>query len=333
MMEKNKDKMNKLSKSVAKTTKKVTDITKEKISTIPLKDVKNSIQNNAKKMTSNVIRTTTNSYTSLQNQVNEKLDVNNDGVIDITDIIILSMNVKGVNINRASFLEKEFSRYVDKETIQLAIETTPMNAKISDEIISKIADNVIQYERNCVTGISTALGTPGGATMVATVPADIIQYYGYMLRTAQKLMYLYGYPQLDYKSTESSLDTENINILILCLGTMYAVAGANNAIKLMAVSLAKGVSKKFMQASVTKGVVYPIIKKTISWFGIKLTKKACTNFFSKAIPLIGGVIGGTITYTTFKPCCVRLKETLSNTILSNKNYLLTNEEKELVKNL
>lgn len=33
--------------------------------------------------------------------------------------------------------------------------------------------------------------TPGGFAMVATLPADIVQYYGYLLRATQKLLYLY----------------------------------------------------------------------------------------------------------------------------------------------
>ncbi len=53
-----------------------------------------------------------------------------------------------------------------------------LNAGISLEEINLVADNVITFERNCVTGISTVLGAPGGAAMVATIPADIIRYYG-----------------------------------------------------------------------------------------------------------------------------------------------------------
>ena len=81
-----------------------------------------------------------------------------------------------------------------EELIEKAIETTPAKAGINVKEIDIIADNVIKFERNCVTGISAALGAPGGISMVATLPADIIQYYGYMLRATQKLMYLYGFP-------------------------------------------------------------------------------------------------------------------------------------------
>ena len=42
------------------------------------------------------------------------------------------------------------------------------------------ADNVIAFERKCVTSLSTALSSPGGMAMAATLPAEIIQYYGYL---------------------------------------------------------------------------------------------------------------------------------------------------------
>ena len=53
------------------------------------------------------------------------------------------------------------------------IATNPVHAKIPSEEIDKIADEVIKYERTCVTGISAALGVPGGFAMAATIPADI----------------------------------------------------------------------------------------------------------------------------------------------------------------
>lgn len=74
--------------------------------------------------------------------------------------------------------------------------------------------------------------------MPATIPADIAQYYGYMLRTAQKLMYLYGFPQAGLTDEGNGIDSETINMLTLCLGVMYGVAGANNAVKTMAKALA-----------------------------------------------------------------------------------------------
>ena len=75
-----------------------------------------------------------------------------------------------------------------------------------------------------------------------------------------------------------------------------------------------------LRKALTKGTVYPIVKSVAKWFGIKMTKEVFAGFFKKAIPVVGGVVGGGITYLSFKPCCDKLKASLQNTILSNPTY-------------
>ena len=74
-------------------------------------------------------------------------------------------------------------------------------------------------------------------------------------------MYLYGFPEIDtWENQQQTFDSETLNILIICLGVMYGVAGANIALKAMAKGLANGISKKIMSTALTKGTLYPIIK-------------------------------------------------------------------------
>lgn len=285
---------------------------------------------NTKKFMGNISEKTKEVASKSKEAIVTTLDANHDGHIDIEDIIIMGLRTPGIGINRTDFISKEFSRKYSKEIIEKAIETTPQNAGISLKEIDLIADNVIKFERNCVTGISTALSAPGGVAMVATIPADIIQYYGYMLRAAQKLMYLYGFPEIDVNAKGQTFDTETLNLLIVCLGVMYGVAGANNAIKAMARALAVGVEKKLINTALTKGTIYPIVKNVAKWFGIKMTKEVFAGFFKKAIPAVGGVIGGGITFVSFKPCCDKLKKSLQDTALSNPNHKATKEENIII---
>ena len=261
------------------------------------------------------------------------LDQDGNGQIDSADLIILALKVPGVKINRAEFLQKEFYKYYPQEVISKAIETTPAKAGIEPVLVDKIADDVIKFERNAVSGISLALGVPGGVAMAATIPADIAQYYGYMIRAAQKMLYLYGFPELDTTDNKMMLDSETLNSLTICLGIMYGVANANNAIKAMAKALAVGVEKQLMKKALTKGTIYPIVKAIAKWFGQKMTKEMFAGFFKKAIPVAGGVIGGGLTYVTFKPCCYRLKEALQDTILSNPEHKETDEEKKIFEDI
>lgn len=259
----------------------------------------------------------------------EALDANNDGTVDIQDIIILVIKLPGVHVTRESFLRKELFKNYPPEVIDDAVARTPALAGISEADIDRIADEVIKFERNCVSGISAALGVPGGAAMAATIPADVMQYYGYTLRAIQKLLYLYGFPEIDSDGEGISLDSETINRIVVCLGVMNGVAGANNAVKALAKALSVGVEKKLIAAALTKGTLYPILKSTLKWFGVKLTKEIFAKTVKNAIPVVGGIVGGGITFLSFKPCCMRLKDVLTDTMLSNPAHISSAEEEHV----
>ena len=238
------------------------------------------------------------------------IDENGNGEIDIEDVIVKGIRIPGIRIARDDFLQAQLMMHYPQEIIDRAIAESPMRAGIPVKEIDKIADAVIQHERLYVSGISTALGVPGGFAMVATIPADIAQYYGYLLRATQ----------IDTNEVGGKLDDATLNVLIVCFGVMYGTVGANNAIKSIAKALGVGVEKQLLRKALTKGTIYPIVKSTAKWFGVKMTKDVFAGFFKKSIPLLGGILGGGLTYVSFKPCCVKLKSVLRDTILSNPDY-------------
>lgn len=279
-------------------------------------DVAKNVGENIGKTSTKIVKGATEKVDQTKEQLMKKMDQNGDGQVTIEDVIIMALKIPGIKINREEFLKKEFSRYYSDEIVRNIVEKNPLYANIPIETVDKIAKDVIQAERLCVSGISTALSVPGGFAMVATLPTDVAQYYGYMIRAMQKLLYLYGFPEID--TTEGQmLDSATMNTLIICMGVMYGVAGANTALKSMAKALGLGVEKKLINTALTKGTIYPIVKSVAKWFNVRMTKEIFAGFFKKSIPVVGGVIGGGITYATFKPCCERLKNTLKDTKLSN----------------
>lgn len=257
------------------------------------------------------------------------LDINNDGKVDTEDIIILGLRIPGVHIDREDFLRKQFMKNYSNDVIQDAVKFNPAHAGITVEEIDNIADQVIQYERNCVSGISLALGAPGGAAIFATLPTDIAQYYGYMLRAIQKLLYLYGFPEINVENGVN-IDDETMNLITLCLGVMYGVEGSVASIKVLSNALGKGVEKKLLQKALTKGTFYPIVKKISRWFSVCMTKQVFAGFFRKVIPVVGGVVGGGITYLSFKPCCDNLKKSLQDTALCNPSSRKSFDEFDVI---
>ena len=101
-------------------------------------------------------------------------------------------------------------------------------------------------------------------------------------------MYLYGFPQIDVEEKGQTFDSETMNLMIVCMGVMYGVAGASNALRSVAKALGTGVEKQLLRRALTKGTIYPIVKSVSKWFGIKMTKEVFAGFFKKTIPVVGG---------------------------------------------
>lgn len=310
--------------TVANTSHKVTNSI-SKIDKDRINEIRVNVTNNTQKLVEKASLKMKEGANKSTEVVNKVMDINGDGQVDIEDVIIMGLKVPGICIKRDEFLRSQFMKDYPQEVINDAVAYNPAHAGITTKEIEKYANKVIKYERNCVSGISAALSMPGGFAMAATIPADITQYYGYMLRAIQKLLYLYGFPEIDVTEKGKKFDTETLNILTLCLGVMYGVAGANNALKAVAKALGSGVQKQLMKKALTKGTIYPIVKRTAKWFGVRMTKEVFTGFFKHAIPVIGGVVGGGLTYMAFKPCCDKLKVSLQDTLLSNPNHEITTE--------
>jgi hypothetical protein len=236
----------------------------------------------------------------------DKLDVNGDGKVDLKDFVLMAVKVPGVNINRREFLKKELGKKNNEKKVAIALEQNPKLAKIDDATIEYIADDVIEAERKKVVAISAALGVSGAAPI--TLPADITQYFAFMLRAAQKLMYLYGYPELN---VNENMDDDTVNVMAIALGTMMGVQGADAALRSLSGSIVKTISAGIKVS--TKGVPQFIG----SLVGVGLGKLGF-GVVGLSLPIIGGAISGGLTHVTFTSACDRLRKELRNGPLNDE---------------
>ena len=112
---------------------------------------------------------------------------------------------------------------------------TLMKAKQENRLERQLQQ--LSYARVCASGISAALSAPGGFAGIAAIPVDLTQYYAYLLRMAQKLLYLYGFPQIDTEETGEKFDDGTMNTLILCFGVTSPTNGSSRPSGAWATSL------------------------------------------------------------------------------------------------
>jgi hypothetical protein len=145
---------------------------------------------------------------------------------------------------------------------------------------------------------------PGGLAMAATIPADIAQFYYHVIVAAQKLAYIYGIGNIDE-------DNEYFKqVLTIFIGVMAGIEEANNTMNdLMRAQFTKNLDK------ITLG---KILDKTVTRItiviGLNLGKRSVLKSAVKVIPIIGGLVSGSVTLLSFLPMCNNLKNKFSDTI-------------------
>lgn len=238
--------------------------------------------------------------------------------VEPTDILVAAMKIPGVKIDRAKFLRKELTPYESSKTIDMTINTNPAQANIKRETINNIATQVISYETNKVTAMSFGAGLPGGPAAIAGIGIDVTQYFAFMLRVMQKLMYLYGFEDLDLH--EDAIDDYTMNQMLVFLGVMYGVQNANAAIKMVVDVAAKKLEKDIARKALTKGAIYPIIKQISKIIGLQMNKQIFAKCASELVPVIGGITSSGISYVTFKPCAIKLKKSFQQLPIADPNF-------------
>jgi hypothetical protein len=231
----------------------------------------------------------------------------------------------GVRIARDGYLRSALARYCSEDEIRRAIDETPAAAGIPLAVLDRAANESIKYETAKVSAISAAAGIPGLVFLPATVPADMAQYFGHMLRVAQKLAYLYSWPDL-FSDDGDEVDDATKGVLTLFVGVMFGTQSANAAVGKVAGMLSEQIVKKLPQQALTKGVIYPVVKKVAAYIGAEMTKQTFARAVSKAIPVLGAVVSGGLTLATFYPMAKRLKTHLSSLELTKPKFQVLDGE-------
>lgn len=219
-------------------------------------------------------------------------------------VMNLALSMPMVKVDRNTFLMNEFSMYDNADQLR---DKRPIDL-FDDEVIERAARGVINSHLTKATVTSTAAGIPGGLAMAATMPADIAQYYWHVLVVAQKLGYLYGWP--DLLDDKGQITEGTRNVLTLFVGVMFGAQAASKLVGEIAKQVSLQAAKRLPQQALTKTMYYPVVKQVAKWIGVKMTKDTFGRSVGKAIPILGGVLSGAITAFSFKPMAEKLQKHL-----------------------
>jgi hypothetical protein len=213
-----------------------------------------------------------------------------------------TLQIPGARIDRNKFLKETFNEYYSNDMLEKMISENTVSAGISLKIMDKVATETINLHSGIATSLSFATGIPGGLAMLATIPADIAQYYYHLIIVAQKIGYIYGF-------ADFGLSDDNLKSLVtLLIGVMADDEDASKTIKeIYSEQFKKGTTALVLGKTFNKIILK--IAVTISYL---LTGKTVLKSVFKVIPILGGVVSGGITLFSFKPMCDKLKDRMHN---------------------
>ncbi len=236
-------------------------------------------------------------------------------------ILSTVLKMPGVKVNRASFLRNALKDYCVEQKLEM-IESVRPYSLVSEKEIDEIAASTINSHTVMATAGSTIAGLPGGLAMAATIPGDITQYYFHVIVLAQKLAYLYGFPDFfaltklpdhedyDVDEDEQELSEMASDLLTIFVGSMMGVKVADQGIHEISKGMAKSAVARLPRLVITKTVIYPIALQVAKMVGMKLSKEGLAKTLGKLLPIAGGIFSGTLTLFTFKPGARRLQKRL-----------------------
>ena len=225
------------------------------------------------------------------------------------EIMKRAASLKVVKIDRGEFLRTTLKKYCPEVDASAAVKTSPIEAGVAPRDLDEIALNVIDFETKKCAGLSFLAGIPGGVALAGTVPADLAQYFAHVMRVEQKLAYLYGWQT--FLNPDDEVDDETLMKLIVLMGIMLEVGGVANSVTKFATDVAqKSIAKTIERQALTKTFFYTPMKKVLRVLGVNLTKQTFAKGVSKVVPVVGGVVSGGLTYTSFKPGAERLRRYL-----------------------
>ena len=220
------------------------------------------------------------------------------------EVLAQAIRLPGTSVSRAGYLAEVVSRKHPR-LVQRAIDTTPARAGLTEREIEKIAKKSLGKDGRRTTALSFAAGIPGGVAGAVTIPADLVQFYGYLIRAIQKLTYLYGWRDLAYVDPAQT-DIATAAALVIMLGVMAGVEQANTVLARLARLRASGADDTRLRTALAARAMQDEVNQISTELTMRMAKRLTGQVAGKAIPVVGGIVSGVITGSGFDEMAKRM---------------------------
>lgn len=212
-----------------------------------------------------------------------------------------------VRVDREAFLRKEFAGSPHLEAI---VEQGP-HVVLTVEALEKKAKAIVHRSTVKTSAVSFVTGMPANpALMLPAGAADVASYFGFAINMAQQIAFLFGEDEI-FEGKDDQISEDAKIRIVAYLGVMFGAGGAAALVNQVSKKAGTNLGRKVAGKALTQTVWYPMVKKVGAIIGQKITKKTVEKTITKAVPVLGGVVSGGLTFVTFRPMGHRLTETFA----------------------
>ena len=218
-----------------------------------------------------------------------------------SEILAAAQLLPGVPIARDAYLREVLARR-PAAVREAAILTTPRAAGVSAREIARLARRQQGREARRTTALSFAAGFVGGPAAAATIPADLAQFYGHLMRMIQMLSYLYGWRDTCAIEPDGMSEaTRRAYLLFIGVGAGDELADA------LLERLGPLRAHDAVRAALAQDEA---IGEVEAHLAERMARRLSGQVVGKSIPVAGAIISLSIGYGGFSDMCGRLRKQL-----------------------
>lgn len=252
-----------------------------------------------------VVDATKDALDNAPNAYRETFDQFRSSLPTFDEVVAQAIRLPGTSVNRASYLSDVIGAKHVPLIVRASIETTPLQAGLTPRQIEKIAKKSLGRDGRRTTALSFAAGIPGGVAGAVTIPADLVQFYGYLIRAIQKLSYLYGWRDLIHIDANQT-DVATTAAIIIMLGVMAGVERADSALARLARLRTSGADDARLRTALAARAMQEEVDVISDELTRRMARRLTGQVAGKAIPLVGGIVSGIVTGSGFDEMSKRL---------------------------
>ena len=225
--------------------------------------------------------------------------------IDPFDIFKFLRQIPYINVSKEVLIKEDLEGVLDKDILEKFRKESLLSTGVGREQIEEINASIIKKEILKSSTESLIASNPALMVILATIPADALQFISHSIRIITKLLYIYGLKDI------SELNEKENLIIFVFLSKFFNISMIDNTFSKFVTSLAKA-SKDNNHLNLDMDIdnLKEEVSLAINDIMKLLPKNAMETGAVQSLPFVGGFLASGLNLSKLEELCNPFNEML-----------------------